>query len=89
MMSKLNSNSIIETCELPKDVLLGASILSLTGNDELVIENFKNMIEYQEENLLIQCKKYKIRIEGKKLHIELFTKEEMKIKGKIESIKFI
>ena len=51
MKMKLNPNNIIEACELPKDVFLGASIISVTGNDELLIENFKNIIEYQEDRL--------------------------------------
>ena len=88
-MKNLNPNNIIEACQLPKDVFLGASIMSVTGNEELLIENFKNIIEYQENLLLIQCKKYQIRIEGKKLQLELYTKEEIKVKGKIESVKFL
>ena len=89
MIRKMNPNNIIDLCELPKDVLLGASMISVTGNEELLIENFKNIIEYQEDNLLIQCKKYQIRITGKHIGIELYTKEELKIKGRISEIKFL
>lgn len=86
---KMNPNNIIEACELPKDVLLGAPIVSVTGKEEVVIENFKNIIEYEETHLLIQCKKYRIGIEGKNLRIETYTKEELRIKGNISEIKFV
>jgi len=88
-MMKTKPNNIIETCELPKDVLLGASMISVTGDEEILIENFKNIIEYKENSLLIQCKKYQLQIEGKNLYIEIYSKEEMKVKGIIYEIKFL
>ena len=52
-------------------------------------KNFKNIIEYKENSLLIQCKKYQLQIEGKNLYIEIYSKEEMKVKGIIYEIKFL
>lgn len=83
------SNRIIDTCQLPKDVLSGAFILSMTGNNELLIENFKSIIKYQPEVLILQCKKNQIQINGKGLIIELYTKEEIKVAGHISEIKFL
>ncbi len=80
---------IITACQLPKDVFLGASIISMTGNREIIIENFKNIIQYFPEQLTIQCKGNQIRISGSQLEIELYSKEEIKIKGKIHEIKFL
>ena len=88
-MMKMNSNNIIDACELPKDVFLGASILSVIGKEEIVIENFKNIIEYEETYILIQCKNYRLKIEGTKISIVLYTKEELRIKGEISDIKFL
>lgn len=83
------SNKIIDTCQLPKDVLLGAFVISMTGNTEILIENFKNIIKYQPETLLLQCKKNQIQIEGKNLNIVFYTNEEIKITGHISELKFI
>ena len=84
----INKN-IINTCQLPKDVIWGASIISLTGNTEMIVENFKNILKFQSELLIVQCKNYQIEITGKNLMIEQYSKEELKILGKISEIKFM
>lgn len=83
------SNKIIDICQLPKDVLLGASIISITGNREILIENFKNIIKYQSEILILQCKNNQIQLVGKNLKIEFYTKDAIKINGYISEIKFL
>lgn len=83
------SNQIIDTCQFPKDVLSGAAIISMSGNTELLIENFKSIIKYQPNTLILQCKKNQIQITGKNLMIEFYTKEEIKIKGHICELKFL
>ena len=85
--SLLNSK-IINTCQLPKDVILGASIVSITGTGELIIENFKGIIKYHPDLIIIQCKKYQVNIIGNNLMIEMYTKEELKVIGTIFEIKF-
>ena len=83
------SQQIMNTCQLPKDVLEGAAIISMTGNTEILIENFKNIIKYQPDLIVLQCKKNQIQMTGKKLEIERYTNEEIKIKGYISEIKFL
>ena len=83
------SNQILETCQLPKDVLAGAAVISMTGNTEILIENFKNIIKYQADVLTLQCQKNQIQILGKNLMIEFYTNEEIKVKGYISELKFI
>lgn len=89
MNKKITPHNFIEACELPKDVLLGASIISVTGDEDILIENFKNIIKYSETSILIQCKKYQVQIEGKNLWIEVYSKEEIKVKGILYEIKFL
>ena len=83
------SNKIINACQLPKDVLLGASIISMTGNTDLLVENFKCIIKYQPDIIILQCKKNQLQITGKNLNIEFYTNEEIKIKGYICELKFL
>lgn len=83
------SNKIIDTCQLPKDVLSGAVIISMTGNTEILIENLKNIIRYQSDIIILQCKKNQIQIAGKNLFIEFYTKEEIKVTGYISELKFV
>ena len=80
---------IIDYCELPKDILLGASIISMMGNREISIDNFKKIIYFSSEKITLQCKNYNLEIKGRSLEISLFTKEEIHIYGLITEILFV
>ena len=83
------NEKIINTCQLPKDVVWGASIISMSGNKELIIENFKGILKFQPELIIVQCKNYQVTIIGNDLMIDIYTKEELKVVGKICEIKFL
>ena len=83
------SHNIINACQLPKDVLEGAFIISMTGNQEIIIENIKNIIIFQSDIIMLQCKKYRVQIIGDNLKIENYSNEEIKIIGLISEIKFL
>lgn len=82
------TEQIADYCELPKDIILGAPILSLIGNREIEIDNFKKLLEYSQEKIGIQCKHYKISIVGRALEINTYSREEIKIRGIISGIFF-
>ena len=83
------SHNIINACQLPKDVLEGAFIISMTGNQEIIIENIKSIINFQSDIIILQCKKNRVQIVGNNLKIESYSNEEIKILGLITEIKFI
>ena len=56
--------------------------------NEMIIENFKGIIKYHPELIIIQCKNYQVNIIGDNLIIEMYTKEEVKVIGTIFEIKF-
>ena len=80
---------IVESLKLPKDSLLGASIVTVTGNSEAFIENYKGMIEYTDENILLQGKTCRIAIKGQRLMIDYYTNEDMKITGRITDVSYL
>lgn len=80
---------MVESLKLPRDSVLGDSIITITGNTELLIENYKGILQYSEELILLQGKNRKIELKGKRLNIVYYTNEDMKICGRIESICFI
>lgn len=80
---------IVESLKLPKDTMLGASIVTITGNAEAFIENYKGIIEYTKESIILQGKNCKICFAGKELSIDYYTNEDMKISGKLESVRYL
>lgn len=75
--------------KLPSDILAGAPILTATGKNQICLENYKGIIEYNGNVIRIQTKVCKICIEGKDLNIEYFSDEEMHISGFIHAIRYI
>lgn len=82
MIERLKNN-------LPKDVILGVPLLTMTGYTEMCVENYRGILEYTEALIRIQTKIGQIRITGKGLLISYYTNDEMKITGKISSIEYI
>ena len=79
---------MISAVDLPKDVVLGASVVTILGSNEICIENYRGIIEYTDTLIRIQTKEKQIRIHGKRLQIEYYTNDEMKIKGYVHSIEY-
>lgn len=79
----------MESLKLPKDSLLGASIITVTGENDIFVENYKGILQYSDDLILLQGKNRKIELKGKNLTISYYTNEDMKIRGMIETISFL
>ena len=82
-------STIAEVLKVPKDVSEGAMILTLIGNKELLIENYKGIIDYSCREIRLQGKHNQVLIQGAKLCIEYYTNEDMKISGIIKQISYL
>lgn len=80
--------NLSENLKLPSDVLCGVPVLTVTGINQLCLENYKGIIEYTGELIRVQAKDCRIHIEGKRLNIDYFTDDEMRISGKITRIEY-
>ena len=72
--------------KLPRDVCMGEALVSMEGRHSLVIENYRNILLYTENEVKIQARTCKISVRGKGLSIQYYDKEEMKITGRIASV---
>ncbi len=84
-----NRELVVESLKLPKDSMLGASIVTVTGNSEAFVENYRGIIEYTSQVILLQGKTCRIEICGKRLSIVYYTNEDMKISGWIDQIRYL
>lgn len=79
---------ITDVAGVPKDVLLGAPLITVTGQSEACVENYRGILEYTDKLIRIQTKLGKIHVVGRNLQIEFYTNDEMKIVGHIMTIEF-
>lgn len=88
-MDKKNLKTrISDAAGMPKDVILGVPLLTITGQSEACIENYRGILEYTDKLIRIQTKLGKIHVIGRNLQIEFYTNDEMKIVGHITVIEF-
>ena len=81
--------SIVESLKLPKDICMGAIKVTMTGNREAWIENYRGILEYTEQQILLQGKTCQVCFEGTRLSIDYYTNEDMKISGCIACVRYL
>ncbi len=87
-MKRNSKEKLVNSLELPKDLMLGAAIVTVTGRRELLISNYKGILEYEDSFIKVQAKNCRILISGSHLAIDYYTNEEMKITGFIDTIQY-
>lgn len=74
---------------LPHDIMCGASHVSVLGSMRVIIENYKGLLEYNSEEIILQGKQCKIKIIGNCLKVRCYNEEEIVIDGKIDGVLFL
>ena len=74
--------------ELPREVASSDVKITIMGFDEILIENYKNILEYQDILIKLNTFEGAITIYGFNLKLDQMTDEDIKVKGKIDSIEF-
>ena len=72
--------------EIPKEVYSNIPNFIITGFEEIIIENYKGILEYEDYYVRINTYIGIVNIHGINLKLEKMTEDNIKIKGKIESI---
>lgn len=86
LMKRNKNNRIDKFLELPQEVYSNVPKIILTGFDEIIIENFKGILEYEEFYVRINTHIGVVNINGYGLSLENMTNDDIKVKGKIESL---
>lgn len=80
------SNKINRALELPRELSKTNTKITIIGFDEMLIENYKGILEYEEFYIKVKTDIGNINISGFKLNLEQVTEDDVLVKGKIESI---
>jgi len=81
--------SLTKALELPGEITLNLPLISMVGNEELIIENYKSVIEYSDERIRIKTATRVVRIEGRALTLAHITSENIAITGNITKMEFL
>lgn len=82
-MSRIN-----EILEMPAEVVSNIPKISILGFEEMLIENYKNIIEYEDFYIKVNTHIGVINVNGFNLNLIQMNQDDMKITGKIDSIDF-
>jgi sporulation protein YqfC len=74
--------------EIPREVVSTDIKITINGFNEVLIENYKNILEYQDILIKINTFDGAVTIYGFNLKLEQMTDEDIKVNGKIDSIEF-
>lgn len=86
---KKTTNKLISTFDLPEDLFLGLSNISLLGNREVYISNHRGILSYGTDEMIIILKDYQFIIKGHGLNIVNYSKDDLVIQGHICSMEFV
>lgn len=90
-MNKKNDlkKDISDAFEIPKEIVLDMPLVSLRGNNEAVIENYKGIIEYSSEKIRINTTIGILKFTGNRLAIKCLDLNNIIVTGSISQIEFL
>lgn len=69
-----------------KDIVLGLPVITILGNCQVHIENYRNILEISDCKIRIMTKKGPITVIGQKLQVEYYNEDDLVIKGYILNV---
>ena len=98
-MSKINKknmlrdmnirNKISENLDVPIEILENMPLIKMSGNKEIIIENFIGLLEYTDQKIRLNTKCGILNIDGFNLLAKRMTSEQIIIKGNIQQVCFV
>lgn len=82
------TNRIDNMLEIPKEVYSNVPKLTIVAFEEMIVENYKSILEYEDYFVRINTYMGVLNVNGYNLKLEKMTNEHIKITGIIEDIEF-
>lgn len=79
-------NKIDRILEMPQEVYSDIPKITIIGFNEMIIENFKGILEYEDYFIRINTHIGTVNINGVGLRLENMTNDDIKVTGNIDSI---
>ncbi len=85
-MKKKGMKKLNRMLEMPQEVYTNVPKFTITGFEELIIENYKGILEYENFFVRISTHIGIVNINGLNLNLETMTNDDIRVTGKIESV---
>lgn len=87
-MKKRKESRLDKLLEMPKEVVTNEPKITIAGFNEMLIENYKNILEYEEFYIKLNTYIGIVNINGFNLKLEKASQDDIMVTGKIDSIDF-
>lgn len=85
---KTRTSKINEILEMPREIVSNEPKITIVGFEEMLIENYKSILEYEEFYVKINTHIGVININGFNLRLKEMTGDDIMVLGKIDSLDF-
>ena len=89
ILIKSIKKGLTEGIELPNEIVLNIPLTTIIGKNKIVIENFKNIVQYSNENIKVNTSCGIFEIVGKSLFLKELNKNKILIKGILKQFEFM
>lgn len=77
---------LVTALEVPRDLAYQETIVSVTGTNRILIENYKSIVKLSDTEIVIGCIHGKIYFHGNRMKVLRYTPDEMLLTGVITEI---
>jgi sporulation protein YqfC len=78
-----------EMLDLPKEIVLNIPKVTIVGDRDMMIENYKGVMEYEDTRIRVNTGTGVVKVTGTRLLIREITSEDIIISGDIHALEFI
>jgi len=75
--------------DLPREVTMNLPLITVTGSEQVSVENFKGVIEYTTERVRINTPCGVLKIVGRGLTLKQVTSENILITGGVSGLEYL
>ena len=80
---------IADSVDASREVFLDVTRIIIIGKGEISIENYKGIVEYTAERIILEAKPRRIRLSGSGLEVKSITDEMLYVAGDILAVEFL
>ena len=81
--------AVSEAFEIPLEAVGGSPLITLIGNEKIIIENTKGVARYENEKIRVNTSLGLAEIEGENICIKVLSDRCIIAEGKIDSVRFV